>query len=59
MIDYYDVDFLNSSRPLVVAATAKFSMRSGLAGALNPEMSNVDFLFSPNQITNFLRRKTI
>ncbi len=45
-IKYYDLDFLNSSMPLVIAATSDFAMSSGLAGALNREMSNSDFLFS-------------
>ena len=45
-IKYYDMDFLTSSMPLVVAATAAFEMSSGLADALNREMSNADFPFS-------------
>ena len=45
-IKYYDLDFLNSSMPLVTAATSDFAMSSGLAGALNREMSNSGFLFS-------------
>ncbi len=38
-IKYYDLDFLNSSIPFVIAATAHFAMSSGLAGALTREMS--------------------
>ena len=45
-IKFHDMDFLNSSMPLVIAATADFAMSSGLAGALNREISNSDFLFS-------------
>ena len=37
---YYDTDFLNSSMPPIIAATADFAMSSGLAGALNREKSN-------------------
>ena len=46
LIKYYDLDFLTSSLPLVVAATSAFEMSSGLEGALSREMSNADFLFS-------------
>ncbi len=45
-IKYYDMDLLNSSKPVVIAATTDFARSSGLAGALNQEMVNSDFLFS-------------
>ncbi len=33
-IKNYDMDFLNSSTPLVIAATSNFAMSSGLVGTL-------------------------
>ncbi len=39
------MDFLNSSMPFVVAATADFAMKSGVIATLNWELDNGEFLF--------------
>ena len=46
MLQYLEVDFLDCSLPMVIAATADFRMSSGLSAAMILELRNREFLFS-------------
>ena len=46
VLKYLEMDFLNCSLPMVIAATADFRIRPGLSAAMNLELQNHEFLFS-------------